>query len=757
MKYSCRFPKRLPFPKTDYKGWSHSTLVVITACMVLAGFVSLLPATSSTVIAMPGTTNAMAQNLPRGEISHPAPSPSNPDIIAYTKKDGNRHYLHLHHVATGVDERIVHQTRREQTIQSRIRSVTRNRVESLMQEAGLPSGYFEGDFVWRPGLDQFGYQWFAFVATQAGKIQLHLGYITSGETLRTVVFPLGFGNVVTNPAFSPDGSALVFSVDGQLHIETDIGKVIRKRDFRRMQPRRITGHTSGSYFPSWSADGSMIAYQSRPIDGRRAGYESIFVMDVTSLTEGRLPSSFRVSIDDEDGGLFHHLRPSWDPSGKFLAWYEQSELAAELPEEEPEAEAETIRSNEDEIPLQTYPEIRIRLVRVEFDSNRNAWVGLPLQRAARRFFAEPVYAFQRSAPHWTTIEYDRRPADGIIWVRYAPDLDHPLHFSHLDYYSDNRQDFSFNMFSFSNRFQWLERTSRNRYPAAARAGGHTRYVYVAEHDGRKELMVADRQATEMRPVIRKEFNEVSAVIRGGLYPGLGHFHIGENRKGAWLTSTFSVLAGATVTTAVLRYLNDEAKPDNNILIPLGAATGITWTFGILNLRSQFPAYREVPVLSTFEGYREDIIHDHPYGYDRINAPSRRDAMMLSALYPGLGQIYIGERNKGYAFALTFTALAGSSLAGAAYRYHYPGQTPSNEVLIGLGAATVGIWILNLVDLQQSFSNSFFAANVPVDGAGSTSQTSARRTEIAVAPRVEYLRIGNDAYREYASIGLSFSF
>ncbi len=721
---------------------------------VLAGLMLLPPAAGESARAMPAESASAASGTPEGRISYPAPSPSDPDIIAYTRMDGNRRHLHLYHVTSGEDRRVVHQTRREQTVQGHLRSITRAQSEQIMREAGLGSGYFEGDFVWRPALDQFGYQWFAFVASHAGKTQLHLGFVSSGETLRTVVFPIAYGSVVTNPVFSPDGSALAFSADGQIYIDKDIGTTIRKRDFSKMQPRRITSHANGSFFPAWSADGQLIAYQSRPEEGSRAGHQSIYVIDTASLQDGRLPVAHRVSVDDEEGVMRHHQRPSWAPSGRFLAWYEYAE-----PSGEEGGSGNTIRAGTEITDSRetSRPAKAIRLIRVEFDQNRSAWTGMLLQRPARRFFAEPVHAYPRSAPRWATIEYDRRPAEGIIWVQNDPDLGHPLHFSHLDYYRDNRADFRFNMFSFSNRFQWLERTSNNSHPVAIKSDSHIRYIYVTATEDHEKLNVVDRRSEGARPLIRRELKEHPAVIRSGLYPGLGHIHIGERRRGGYMAATFTALAGATITSSVLRMTNEGSNPGDALLISLGAASAAVWTYSLLDLNRRFPAYREVPVAGTFEGYRTDVIHDGTHGYGRINGPVKRDAILLSALYPGLGQIYIGERNKGYILGLTFTAFAGSTLAGAAYRYHYPGPTPSNEVLIGLGVATLGTWIYSLIDVQQSFSGTFFAGGNSGTGTGASDMTSPARTQIALTPRLDYLQIGNQVYKEYAAIGLSFSF
>jgi hypothetical protein len=744
MNHSYGYPNR----KT-----SITTRSLIGGCLLIAGLLILPPATGCAVKAMPGILELDSPEKYE-RIGYPEASPSDPDIVAYTRREGNRRYLHLHHVVTGEDQRIVRQTRREQVVSGRLRSITRPQAEQIMREAGLDTSYFEGDFSWRPVLDQFGYQWFAFVATQAGRTQLHLGYVASGESLRSVVFPVSYGTVVTNPVFSPDGNALAFSVDGQLYLEKDIGRVIRKRDFRGMEPRRLTSQANGSFFPSWSSDGRLIAFQSRPSEGRRSGYASVFVIDTENIPEGRLPTAHRVSVDDEEEGIMrHHMLPSWAPSGRILAWYENTEKPKDATADN------TIRPGPDGSgSTEAPPHVKnIRLVRVEFDRARSAWVGMFLQRPARRHFADPVYASPRSAPRWAVMEYDRRPSEGIIWVRYDAAMGHPLHFSLLDYYSDNRADFRFNLFSFSSRFEWLERTGNNRHPVTARFDGHTRFIWVAETDDLEELKVVDRQSNTIRPTIRREIKEHPAVVRSGFYPGLGHIHIGDKRRGTWMAASFTALAGATVTSAVIRYGNESQNPGNALLISLGTATAAVWTYSMLDLSRRFPAYRETPVPGTFEGYRTDIMHDASRGYGRINGPTRRDAMLLSALYPGLGQIYIGERSKGYVLGLTFTALAGSTLTSAAYRLHYPGQNPSNEVLIGLGVATFGTWLYSLIDVQQSFSNSFFAGNSTGNVSEASGQSNPPRSQIALSPRVESLQFGKHAYREYAAIGLSLSF
>ncbi len=729
--------------------------LALTICLSMLVMLGHPPDTAAAARSLLSSTGS---DTVQGRISYPVPAPSDPDIIAYTSRDGNRRYLHLMHVATNVDERVVHQNRREHTIQTRTRSMTRRQIEQLMIDAGFGNGYFEGDFVWHPGLDQFGYQWFAFAGTTAGRIQLHLGYVAYGETLKTVVFPIGFGNVVANPAFSPDGTSLAFSADGQIHLVMNLDQAIRKRDFTRLQPRRITNQPNGAFFPAWSANGSLIAYQSRPDSGHRAELETIFVTDISTLVDGRLPQSHRVSSDvGPDDQNLHHMRPSWAPSGNIIAWYEEKIAIAADSGSEEQIRNVTEENEEENQDDGASSATNIRLVRMQYDINRGVWFGMDVQRAARTYFAESVYAFPRSAPQWITLEYDRQPAHGIIWVRYAPDLEHPLHFSHLDYYADNRQDFTFNLFGFSTRFAWLERTYNNRYPTASSSGGHIRYVYVTGHGDDEQLKVVDRQSPAIQHFVRREMREVPAVIRGGLYPGLGHIYAGEKRRGAYLAATFTTLAGATLTGAVLRYRSDEASPNNTVLLSLGAATAAAWTFSMIDLKRQFPAYTNVPVRSHFEGYQGDYLPDRVYLDRNIRVASRRDALLLSALYPGLGQIYIGERTRGYVLGLAFTALAGTTAASAAYRYQSTGQQPSNEVLIGMGVATLGTWIFNMIDVQQSFTTAFFAGALTPEQAESSTSTLSRPTRIALGPKINTLNIGPRAYRDYAALGIRLSY
>ncbi len=704
---------------------------------------------------LPVSNLPVAFATPTGKIGQPVPSPSNPDIIAYIRMDDERSHLHLYHVATRADVQITQNTLREQTTGrgnpgNQPQLINRSETNDLKRRAGVPSGHFEGDFSWSPLLDQFGSQWFAFSGTHSGKTRLHIGYITSRAALRVSVFPIDFGSVVTNPVFSPDGNALVFSADGDLYLVPDISTVIRKRDFTEMNPIRITDNPGGSFFPSWSHDSRLVAYQNRPVEGERQELESVHVIDMHTVHPERIPRSHLILVRDAGSSGSHHLRPSWAPSSRTLAFFEHYDPAGA----DPDTNRDVAANGADD----ALQKMNIRAVQVGFNQNLNRWTGQPIPGRSDDYIAESAVAYSRSAPQWSTIEFDRRPESGILWVRHDPELGNPLYFSNLSRYGQGQNDFTLNLFSFSNRFSWLEPTIDNRYPAIAHANEKTRYLYVARGDDEMDrLAIVDRQSRTQKPLIRKEIPTVPATIRSGLYPGWGHYHIGENRRGAYLAGTFTALAGATVAGSMVRYHTDGRNPGNAFLISLGAATAAVWAFNIFDLHQQLPAYREIPVSSTFEGYAgEGVSSDHIRQIDITQTASKRRAMLYSALYPGLGHLYINQKPKAYVLGSVFTALAGSTFAGAAYRYHYPGPTPPDEVLIGMGVATLGIWIYSLIDLRQSFTYPFFA------DAGTGHQTgeanaSSRRPSLALESKIDYLQMGNRAYKEYAAIGLTLSF
>jgi TolB protein len=126
--------------------------------------------------------------------------------------------------------------------------------------------------------------------------------ITTGQARR---IPDQGGTNIT-PAFSPDGSTLVFSAgdDG-----TDLFAV---SPFGGDAPRRVTfGRGTPTSSPSFSPDGRKIAY----ISGR-PGHPEVYITDADGTNAELLTES-------PSGDQPYRASPDWSPDGRFVAFTSQ--------------------------------------------------------------------------------------------------------------------------------------------------------------------------------------------------------------------------------------------------------------------------------------------------------------------------------------------------------------------------------------------------------------------------------------------------
>lgn len=100
-----------------------------------------------------------------------------------------------------------------------------------------------------------------------------------------------------NPAFSPDGSRLVFSCGGQICLVDTDGT---------NQEQLTTDPTFRSQQPHWSPSGDRIVFTRREIVGSARGPSSIFLIGADGTDESAL---------DERGN-----DPVWSPDGKWIAF-----------------------------------------------------------------------------------------------------------------------------------------------------------------------------------------------------------------------------------------------------------------------------------------------------------------------------------------------------------------------------------------------------------------------------------------------------
>lgn len=657
--------------------------------------------------------------LPRGQIMNPVASPSNPDIVAFTKYSENTERLYFYHVVTGQllavsDDNVA-------------RAGEEDEVLSFFQahdsEVQLPR-FYEGDFNWRPVLDQFGRQWFTFVSSREGDLQLALGYLVDEDDLDVMVYYIKHGESVFSPVFSPDGRKLVFVSNAQLYLETDIRKVL---DFRRIdsfQPVLITEHESGSFFPSWSHDSKLIAYQAKSASGEREGRETIYLVDLNELNRNKGEVLKPHEISPQARTRVHdHVLPAWALDRRVLAYYEMRESYDGLDTER------VIRVNE-----------------IGYNHQDDRYFTRDLPGARSVIFARNVYPTRRTGPNWVLFELGGVTVNGILWVSRDPNLRDPIYLTDLSAFQRQRAGEP------NRAIVTLEEdrdalinppTINNRFPSLLQSTGHLRTLHVSQVHDTNQLQINDVPVRNINKTIPADVNEGDFLLRSAIFPGYGYYSMGNRKRAFIVSGVFAGSAAATLSSVIIRYQKSTAVPSNNTIVSLSALTAAIWAGSLYDATRFLPAKRSVPVMSTLHGYRPDIdTPSHSRMKFIMEEPNRKTALLLTGLFPGAGHLYAGEINRGFLLGGSFGLLAGSTVLGTGARYFTAAERPGNRTLYATGALAAGIWAYSFYDVYRS---SLFRQNRDVTSRNAIS-------EVRMQPFLEQI---DD--RAVMTVGLSVAF
>jgi Tol biopolymer transport system component len=196
----------------------------------------------------------------------------------------------------------------------KITYVRNSEIWVLDGESDLSPEYAYGrgaDPAWSPGGTMLA---LAFRTTYGGRAEWDIALLSEdGEKVGLARGP----SDDRSPAWSPDGSAVVFTSDRSGNSDLWVAYVSESGPFRTPTAYQVTTSPAADIDPAWSPDGSRIVYASNP-----TGQFDLFSVGVTRegcpgdhfcwTDGGRLWPTVPDSTDD--------VAPAWSPDGSTLAW-----------------------------------------------------------------------------------------------------------------------------------------------------------------------------------------------------------------------------------------------------------------------------------------------------------------------------------------------------------------------------------------------------------------------------------------------------
>jgi len=402
--------------------------------------------------------------LPAGTIQDPVFCPSNPELVAYSRQEGDTQELYLYDTSAGTVRQIT----------AVAESGTQDEDAEDFFEGGSERELdrFEGELAWRPLRDPEGRQWFVFVssASKTG-YGLFLSYLTPDGKLADRIVELPFEGQATAPAWSPNGLQLVFSgspegVEGnELFLHPILRPFLRAEEGEALKtpaPVPLT-ESAGSLYPDWAPSGEYIAYQSK-----RAGEDGwtnwgISLLDLSTWEgpqSGERPRSERLS-----GQLsaYHEYKPSWSPDGRYVAFYVSQTTVG----------ASTGNHRQD-----------IGVLRpVRGRGSESGWTGRILEGRTGQRLAQNVLPNESRGPEWHSSE---ALGASLIYVRKEENRGNPIYRADVRQWRSDSAGF---LWRLSDQFE--QETRLHEEVTAARAVEGLRLVFASQEGERLRLQLRD--------------------------------------------------------------------------------------------------------------------------------------------------------------------------------------------------------------------------------------------------------------------------
>lgn len=259
----------------------------------------------------PGALLFLALSLPAqqpgaGRVFNPTASPNDPDLVAYEKLSEDVREIEF----VRLPGREVFPLAGGAMGGETARDILSFGPPGARDDSELVR--FSGDLDWRPSLDRQRRQWFAYVTGDAARgTILNLSHFDGDGELASEPLRVELDMPVRTPRWSPDGRHLAIAGGGRIWVLRDV--VDDASSGRRVEPVQVSPGDLTTFFPAWSPDGREIAYQIR-IPDARGGNWAIAVSPVGSARSA--PAVVTESLGD-----YNEYRPSWSPDGSYLAYY----------------------------------------------------------------------------------------------------------------------------------------------------------------------------------------------------------------------------------------------------------------------------------------------------------------------------------------------------------------------------------------------------------------------------------------------------
>ena len=402
--------------------------------------------------------------LPAGTIQDPVFCPSNPELVAYSRQEGDTQELYLYDTSA--------ETVRQITAVEESGTQDEDAEDFFEGGSERELDRFEGELAWRPLRDPEGRQWFVFVssASKTG-YGLFLSYLTPDGKLADRIVELPFEGQATAPAWSPNGLQLVFSgspegVEGnELFLHPILRPFLRAEEGEALKtpaPVPLT-ESAGSLYPDWAPSGEYIAYQSK-----RAGEDGwtnwgISLLDL-STWEGP-QSGERPRLERLSGQLsaYHEYKPSWSPDGRYVAFYVSQTTVG----------ASTGNHRQD-----------IGVLRpVRGRGSESGWTGRILEGRTGQRLAQNVLPNESRGPEWHSSE---ALGASLIYVRKEENRGNPIYRADVRQWRSDSAGF---LWRLSDQFE--QETRLHEEVTAARAVEGLRLAFASQEGERLRLQLRE--------------------------------------------------------------------------------------------------------------------------------------------------------------------------------------------------------------------------------------------------------------------------